>query len=83
MSFIKNILSRPAFVIVIEHGQAKISKGKVTKHFLVDINVLTKQHQILSGKIIGRDSGKGVTLEFTDEFPTAVCDTLSKVYRQY
>ena len=68
-SWLGRLIDPPLFVVEIEEGVARASKGSPSPGFLSDCSDVAKTFEIKRGRLFGHRSGGGISLRFSPEIP--------------
>jgi hypothetical protein len=71
---------RYRFVVSVDHGEPRVTKGKVHADFVASIREICREYGIRSGWIGGVTQGKAIALRFSRSIPYAGQQRLRNVW---
>lgn len=77
------ITSYAHWIIYFEDGGATVTRGKVSRRFIIEVIELLESKSIRKGKISGVNKGGYVGLEFSSEIPPVLHQALRNIWGQY
>jgi hypothetical protein len=71
---------RPLFVVRIEQGRPRVSRGKVTQAFLEEVRLACERHQVKGGTVTGVAQAQRIALGFSGGVPEPCRQQLRNIW---